>query len=102
MSTNKTKTLVQTARKMARKNIELSLITDLKAVAGKLAPLSRGVEKEINKDAKKLAKKISKKLVIDGAVQATVEQKAVSAPVGKSAVAKAAKNTAKAEKSDVK
>jgi hypothetical protein len=61
MSKNKTKARVKAARKTARKNIELALITDLNAVAGKLTPFSKDIEKEINKDAKNGRRRSPKK-----------------------------------------
>ena len=80
----KRKSLVKTARKVARKNISLNLITELKAVTEKLVPASKKIEKAIKKDAKQLAKKISRELVIDeAALVAAVEQKKDAAETSK-------------------
>ncbi|QDW25522.1 hypothetical protein FFJ24_012125 [Pedobacter sp. KBS0701] len=67
MKKQKLKSLVKKTRNTAKKNITSNLVTELKAVADKLVPGSKKIDKEIKKDAKGLAKKIAKEIVIDEA-----------------------------------
>ena len=64
MKKDKTKALVKTARKAAQENIEVSLVTELKQVTGKLGQESKKLTKEIEKGSKQLAKKLAKELNI--------------------------------------
>ena len=64
MSKDKTKNLIKTARKTAKEEIKISLSTELKAIADKLVPGSKKIDKVIKKEAKFLAAKIAKKMVI--------------------------------------
>lgn len=65
MKKSKLKSLVKSARKTAKKDIRLSLITELKEIAGKFGPNSKKINKEIQKSSKELAKKLSKDIKID-------------------------------------
>jgi cytoskeletal protein RodZ len=56
--------IIKSAKKIARKNIELSLIAHLKEITVKTGPVSKKLIKEIEKGAKKLAKSIAKELVL--------------------------------------
>ncbi|MBC7914080.1 MAG: hypothetical protein H7Y07_08155 [Pyrinomonadaceae bacterium] len=65
MKKDKLKLLIKSARKTARKDIKLSLISELKEVADKLGQDSKKFNKEIEKGSKQLAKKLSKQLKIN-------------------------------------
>lgn len=80
MKKDKLKSLVKAARKTARKDIELRLITELKELAGKLGQDSKKLKKDIEKGSKQLAKKLSRKLKIDKSaiLEASNETKAAN------------------------
>ena len=65
MKKGKLKSLVASARKAAKKDIELSIVSELNEVAEKLGQDSKKVKKKIAKGARKLAKQLSKALKID-------------------------------------
>jgi hypothetical protein len=67
MKKQKLKSLVKTARKAERKKIKSNIFLELKAVAEKLVPTSKKIEKVIKKEAKELAKVISLEIKIDEA-----------------------------------
>jgi len=77
--------------KSIQKEIELSLITELKAITDKLGDGTKKLTKKIEQGSKKLAKKLSKEIkVVRPAVEAT-ETKPEKASPAKKAPAKAAK-----------
>lgn len=82
MSKSKKKAILKTARK----NITLSLIDELTALASKLAPLSKGIKKEIRKNAKRLAKTISKASMMNSDALVDEHQKLLPASTEKPAV----------------
>jgi hypothetical protein len=85
MKKQKLKSLVKTARKAERKKIKSNIFLELKAVAEKLVPTSKKIEKVIKKEAKELAKVISLEIKIDKAalVVAHTQQKDTSADIHK-------------------
>jgi hypothetical protein len=58
MKKNELKSLVKTARKSAKENINTTVLAQLKAAIEKLGLTSKKVNKEIEKSAKRLAKKL--------------------------------------------
>ncbi|MFD1256868.1 hypothetical protein ACFQ3S_08665 [Mucilaginibacter terrae] len=74
MKKSKLKLLVKEARKSAKKDIEQSVIIQVKELTTNLAPNTKSVEKEINKGAKQLAKKVAKVLKFDTTVFAEVSE----------------------------
>ena len=60
MKTESTKSIAKQAQETTKKNIQTSLITELKAFAAKLGHSSKKIDKEIQKAAKLLSKKLSK------------------------------------------
>jgi hypothetical protein len=60
MKTESTKSIAKQAQETAKKSIQTSLITELKAFAAKLGHSSKKINKEIEKAAKFLSKKLSK------------------------------------------
>lgn len=67
MKKKKLKSLVKSAIKKARKDIKLSLIIELKELAGRFGQDSKKMKKGIEKGSKQLAKKLSKYFNIDKA-----------------------------------
>jgi len=65
MKKSKLKQLIKEARSSAKKDIELSVVNNLKEVTAKLALDNKSFEKQIVKAAKQLAKKLSKEIKID-------------------------------------
>ncbi len=65
MKKSKLKQLVKEARKSAKKDIELKLVSGLREVTATLAVSTKKLDKEIAKGAKQLAKKIGKELQFD-------------------------------------
>ena len=74
MKKSKLKLLVKEARKSAKKNIEQSVITQVKELTATLAPNTKKLEREITKGAKQLAKKLAKELKFDTTVFAEVTE----------------------------
>ncbi|MDB4922472.1 hypothetical protein [Mucilaginibacter sp.] len=65
MKTESTKSTAKQAQVTAKKNIQTSLIAELKAFAVKLGHSSKKINKEIEKAAKLLSKKLSKPVKAD-------------------------------------
>ncbi|WP_256012575.1 hypothetical protein [Desertivirga xinjiangensis] len=65
MSKVKNKTLIKSARKNTRKELEVNINAHLKEVIGNLGHESKKVTKEINKASKQLAKKLAGIVRID-------------------------------------
>ncbi|HEY0177030.1 MAG TPA: hypothetical protein VGC08_11675 [Pedobacter sp.] len=65
MKKSKLRSLVKSARKTAKKDIKLNLISELKEIAGKFGQGSKKLERDIEKGSKQLAKKLSKDIKID-------------------------------------
>lgn len=81
MKKESTKALVKSARKAAKKDIEVTLLNGLHEVTAKLSQSSKKLEKQIQKGAKQLAKKLAQELKIDKAAFAPqVATEEVAAP----------------------
>ena len=78
-------------KKTIKNSIKLSLITELKALAGKFGAVSEKLEKDIVQSAKKLAKAIAK----ENKTEESAQTEQTPAPVAKTEPAKKAE---KAEK----
>jgi len=102
MKNNKPKSPFKTARKEARKAIQLRLVKELTAITGQLKIGTDNKVIDIEKESKKLAKKISKGIKADKAAKSAVsatpktvtKPKAVAEPI-KAADVKKEKTTAK-------
>lgn len=100
MKKSKLKLLVKEARKSAKKDIEQSVITQVKELTATLAPNTKKLEREIVKGAKQLAKKLAKELKFDTTVFAEVTEE-VKQPEALQTAEKASKGkTAKASKAE--
>lgn len=68
MSKENSKTLIKSARKNTRKELEVNINAHLKEVIGNLGHESKKITKEINKASKQLAKKLAEIVRIDKTV----------------------------------
>jgi hypothetical protein len=74
-------------KKAIKNNIKLSLVSGLKAIAGKFGDVSEKLEKEINQGAKKLAKAIAKEIKAEEPAQTETAPAAKAEPEKKVAPA---------------
>lgn len=83
MKKSKSKSLTNKARKAARKDINIKLITGLKTITHDLVLPSKRLDKILIKEAKVLARKISRQLVFEDSFleTTTAEQKETVAEV---------------------
>ena len=85
---------IKSARKVARKALQVRIVSALKTVTGQLGKESEKLAKKVEKESKKLAKQISKELDIKPAAVKTEPAKVVKT-VKKPAPAKAPVTAAK-------